>query len=369
MRSQQPRLSPTQSPNVRKSCAVTARRKTLEDLVEDFLILHKSQQHSPKTVEWHSTAIGLLVRFLETNGITDPLAFETNHLRHWVVWLGTPESMRRRTGHTSLRPRSKRTVNTYARSAHAFCRWMFEEGHTEVDITDHFALHKIDKPLMIILEEEEFQQLLAACDEGQHAREYALRDQAILWLLYDTGIRLSELVTLALRHLDLRTAMITVRGKGDKERRIALGTNALAALRRYLDHARPLFASDVSRDRVFLGDLGPLTNRGVEQIIRRLKRRVGFSGRRVSAHIFRHTFAVRYLMLGGDPFTLQQLLGHEDMETIRNYMHLNDIHIQTQKRKFSPGDHVQFSAAPRRRRSFRHLQEPLESSGQRPKRA
>ena len=58
------------------------------------------------------------------------------------------------------------------------------------------------------------------------------------------------------------------------------------------------------------------------------------------AHRFRHTFAVRYLMLGGDPFSLQELLGHEDMATIRNYMHLNDIHIQTQKRKFSPGDHA-----------------------------
>jgi hypothetical protein len=58
-------------------------------------------------------------------------------------------------------------------------------------------------------------------------------------------------------------------------------------------------------------------------------------------------------MLGGNPFTLQELLGREDMETIRNYMHLNDIHIQTQKRKFSLGDHVQFSTRPERRRGFR----------------
>ena len=180
-------------------------------------------------------------------------------------------------------PRSKRTINTYARSAHAFCRWLFEEGHTEVDITDHFALPKVGKPLITILEEDEFQQLLAACDSGQHGREYALRDQAILWLLYDTGIRLSELAQLALSFVGLRTAVIVVRGKGDKERRIAVGANALAALRRYLDHARPMFVTSSSRDRVFLGDLGPLTNRGVEQIIRRLKMRVGFSGRRVSA--------------------------------------------------------------------------------------
>src|SRR5262249_4205452 len=77
------------------------------------------------------------------------------------------------------------------------------------------------------------------------------------------------------------------------------------------------------------------------------------TAKRISAHIFRHTFAVRYLLLGGDPFTLQQLLGHEDMETIRNYMHLNDLHVQTQKRKVSPGDHVSYSAPPNRRRDFR----------------
>jgi site-specific recombinase XerD len=62
-----------------------------------------------------------------------------------------------------------------------------------------------------------------------------------LWLPYDTGIRLSELAQLELRYVDLRTAVIVVRGKGDKERRIAVGANACVALRRYLDHARPLF--------------------------------------------------------------------------------------------------------------------------------
>jgi len=141
--------------------------------------------------------------------------------------------------------------------------------------------------------------------------------------------------------------------RGDKERRIALGSNAIAAILRYLEHARSSFYGGESSEYVFLGETGALTRRGVEQVIRRLKRRSGFTDRRISAHIFRHTFAVRYLMLGGDPFTLQQLLGHEDMEMIRNYMHLNDLHVQSQKRKFSPGDHVSFSARPSRRRDFR----------------
>jgi integrase/recombinase XerD len=293
--------------------ARSRRVRTIASLVSEYLIVHQSEGHSPKTVEWHSTALGLLVRFLEGHGVTDPHRFETSHLREWVVWLGTPESMKRRPGRASVSPRGKRTIHTYTRSAHAFGKWLYEETYIDVDVTDHFTLPKVGKPLIKILEEEDFQRLLAACEVSQHPREYAPRDRAMLWLLYDT----------------------------------------LAAIRRYLDHARWSFRESDSSEYVFLGEKGSLTRRGVEQMIRRLKRRCGFTDRRISAHIFRHTFAVRYLMLGGDPFTLQELLSHEDMETIRNYMHLNDIHIQTQKRKFSPGDHVSFSARPTRRRDFR----------------
>jgi site-specific recombinase XerD len=182
-----------------------------------------------------------------------------------------------------------------------------------------------------------------------------LRNRAILWLLYDTGTRVSELAAMALAQVDLRTGMVVVHGKGEKERRIAIGANTLAAMRRYLDHGRPALQRSPHESHVFLAPDGPLSVTGVKQVIRRLKLPCEFTGRRLSAHNFRHTFAARYLMLGGDPCTLQQLLGHEDMETIRNDMPVNDIHIQTQKRKFSPGDHVSFSSTPRRRRGFRRL--------------
>ena len=79
------------------------------------------------------------------------------------------------------------------------------------------------------------------------------------------------------------------------------------------------------------------------QLFARLRKRAGITNKRISPHIFRHTFAVRYLMLGGDIYTLQELLGHEDIATIKNYMHLNDTLVQEQKRKFSPGDNVPFS--------------------------
>ena len=102
------------------------------------------------------TALGLLVRFLDAQELRDPHEFETSHLRAWVVWLGTPESMKRRAGHTSVPLRSKRTIHTYTRSAHAFGKWLYDEGYTDVDVTDHFTLPKVGKPLIKILEEEDF---------------------------------------------------------------------------------------------------------------------------------------------------------------------------------------------------------------------
>lgn len=343
----------TRSPKTSPTRPRGRSRKNLKALVEEYLIFHQSQNHSPKTIEWHKTALGYLVRYLEQESITDPGDFETSHLRGWIVWLGTPASSDLRAGRVNITPRSKRTVNTYARSAHAFCKWLLEEQHSAVDITDHLVLPKYGKPLIRVLEDDEFAKLLEACEDKQKPRAYTLRDQAILWLMLDTGMRLSEITELTYHQLDLRTGVLIAHGKGDKERRIALGSNALSFLRRYLDHARGEFRDSEISQRLFLGEVGPLTYRGVSQIILRCKRRAGLTDKRISPHIFRHTFAVRYLMLGGDPFSLQELLGHEDMATIRNYMHMNDVHIQMQKRKYSPGDHVTFSAKPRRRSDFR----------------
>jgi integrase/recombinase XerD len=174
-----------------------------------------------------------------------------------------------------------------------------------------------------------------------------------VWLLYDTGIRLAELCNLQVHDYDRSRGTIIVFGKGRKERKIALGKNALQVLGRYLMHWRPTFACAETDQHLFLAEEGAITYYGIEMLFRRLKRRGGFTDRRVHPHLFRHTFAVRYLMGGGDVFTLQELLGHEDMETIRNYMHLADVNVQTQKRKFSPGDQIELMPKKTRRTGFR----------------
>ncbi len=156
----------------------------------------------------------------------------------------------------------------------------------------------------------------------------------------------SELINLRVDDLDRKHGVITVLGKGSKERRVALGQNCLRNVLYYLDKYRPdeeelADWGSTGEDHLFLSETRqPLTKNGMEMLFKRLKARAGIVGKRISPHILRHTFAINYLVKSNDPFSLQELLGHEDLTTVQNYMHMNDALIQDQKRKYSPGDHI-----------------------------
>ena len=324
--------------------------KTIRAAIDDFLLDRESRNFSHKTLEQHRTSLKHLANFLETqHKVTHLSMIEAAHLRAWLVFLAKEPGIR---GKTRI-PRTTRTCRWYAQSMHAFCNWLTVEQYIEENPAERVELPKLEKPMIRIIEFEEFEKLLAACaapqEKGFIADRNAARNRAILWVLWDTGIRVGELCDLRLSNFDRRQGTLIVFGKGRKERRVALGRNALRTLLYYLDRWRP-DAEELSEignpneEHVFLSEGGrALTIDGIEMLFKRLRTRAGITGKRISAHIFRHTFAVRYLMLGGDIFSLQALLGHEDISTIKNYMHLNDVNVQSQKRKFSPGDNVPFA--------------------------
>ncbi len=327
--------------------ALQARRRaamTLSRAIDDYLQDHEGGNHSKKTLEWHHTALGLLQTFLkEERDITLVGEVEATDISAWFAHM-------RKVDGKHGRPRSERTIQTYARSVRAFFHWLVRREIIERNPFDRVVFPKVGRPLIQTIEPEEFEQLLLACappnETGQMADRAAVRNRAILWLLYDTGIRVSELCGLRLGDFDRRHGVITVRGKGSKERRIALGSNCLRNLLYYLDRHRPGEVEltewgSAGEEHLFLAETRtPLTKNGVEMLFSRLRKRAGITDKRISPHILRHTFAVRYLVLGNDPFSLQELLGHEDMTTVKNYMHMNDTTIQDQKRKYSPGDHL-----------------------------
>ena len=321
-----------------------AKRRIIETLIEAYIQDHIGGNHSEKTVEWHRTALGLMqIFFQEELEITQIDAVESDDISAWFAHMRTTPGARDKI-------RSERTIQTYARSARAFFHWLIRRGTLEHNPFDHVVFPKVGRPLIQTITTEEFEKLLLACtpphETGPFAERAAVRNRAILWLLYDTGIRVSELINLRIDDLDRKKGVVTVMGKGSKERRIALGQNCLRNLSYYLDKHRPdeeelADWGSMGEDHLFLSETRqPLTKNRMEMLFKRLKERAGITGKRISPHIFRHTFAMNYLIKSNDPFSLQELLGHEDLTTVLNYIHMNDTILQEQKRKYSPGDHL-----------------------------
>ena len=140
-----------------------------------------------------------------------------------------------------------------------------------------------------------------------------LRDQALLWVLFETGITVSEVCALRVADLDQETASLRVRGKGEKERQMLLGPICLSHLRSYLKQMDPKITKGLARRQAggdpLFGSEGkqPLTRNGVTMIFARFRQQAGISEESLTPQILRHSFALRYLQIGGNPHGLQAL--------------------------------------------------------------
>jgi integrase/recombinase XerD len=152
----------------------------------------------------------------------------------------------------------------------------------------------------------------------------ALRDSAIVELLYGAGLRVGELVSLERDSVDLEGRLVRALGKGSKERLVPIGRQAAEALRRYLSRGRP-FLDRRHRPELFLNARGgPLTRGGVFLILRKIAGKAGLDPERVHPHLLRHSFATHLLEGGADLRSVQEMLGHADLATTELYTHVSD---------------------------------------------
>jgi integrase/recombinase XerD len=152
----------------------------------------------------------------------------------------------------------------------------------------------------------------------------AMRDAALVELLYGGGLRVSEAVGLERAAVDLEERLVRCIGKGNKERIVPIGRAAAEALRRYLAHGRPYLDRRL-RPELFLNARGgPLTRAGAFLIVRRLAEKAGLDPERVHPHLLRHSFATHLLEGGADLRSVQEMLGHADLATTQIYTHVSD---------------------------------------------
>ncbi len=190
-----------------------------------------------------------------------------------------------------------------------------------------------ERRLPHVLPIEDLERLLAA-PAGESP--LALRDRAMLELAYGSGLRVSELTGLPLAGLDLDGRAVTVYGKGSRERTVPFGRAAAAALRAWLDRARPGLAGTARHGRLFVNARGgPLSRMGFWKILRGHARAAGLATR-VHPHTLRHSFATHLLQNGADLRVVQELLGHASVTTTAIYTHLDRAYLREVHRSFHP---------------------------------
>jgi site-specific recombinase XerD len=224
------------------------------------------------------------------------------------------------------------TVESYARSARAFCQWSERRGYQQTTPFAHLALPRLETYELHPLAPQEWERLLLACRPTRKsnvlAEQATVRNRAILWLLFETGIRVSELCRLRLSDIDREQGLLLIRGKDKKARRLTLGQEGLYSLRMYLDsHCFGVGACRVERgageDHLFLSERGdPLTKNGMALLFARLRKRAGIARQGINPALLRKSFALRFLQTGGDPLILQELLGYSDQSISAHFRHL-----------------------------------------------
>lgn len=206
-----------------------------------------------------------------------------------------------------------------------FYRFQVRQGVMEHDPTARVDAPRTGRPLPASLNEDEVERLLDAPDADT---ALGLRDRAMLEVLYATGLRVSELVSLRLDQINRRQGVVRVTGKGGKERLVPLGEAALAALDHYLNGARGLTPGASSTSAVFITGRGQgMTRQAFWYRIRDHARNAGIH-KPLSPHTLRHSFATHLLNHGADLRVVQLLLGHSDLSTTQVYTHVARARLQ-----------------------------------------
>jgi integrase/recombinase XerD len=271
---------------------------------------------SPRTIEAYGRDLAQLAAFLDAAAVTRWRDVSPDHLAGFAAALA-----RRR-----LAPRSR------ARALVATRRVLRHAGATDAfraDARRGVDSPRIDRTLPRILRQDETAALIAAAGQGEGP--LALRDRAMLEVLYGAGLRVSELVGLPRAALDARGGWVRVLGKGRVERVVPLGEPALAAVARYLDEAWPLLARAARREpaALFLTRRGAaMTRQNFFTRLRAIARRANVASDRVSPHVLRHAFATDLLEGGADLRVVQTLLGHADLSTTQIYTHVSRARLR-----------------------------------------
>ena len=279
----------------------------INQAIDDYIIfLTVEKGASGNTIEAYSNDVRKFAQYLEDAGIRRWAQVDTATVRGYLAWMQN-ESL---------------TNTTRARNVAAlksFFRFLYMEKYTKHNLGELLDTPRKEKVLPKYLTVEEVERLMDAPDV---TTPHGCRDKAMLELLYASGLRVSELITLKLSDISFEMAYVRCFGKGAKERIIPLGRYALAALEQYINHCRPKVDNNWQTDTLFLNKNGKgLSRQGFWKLIKKYGKEAGIVTD-ITPHVLRHSFATHLLSNGADLRAIQEMLGHADIATTQIYTHL-----------------------------------------------
>jgi integrase/recombinase XerD len=304
---------------------VPSERVSIEPLILDFLAyLELERGLSRNTLEAYRCDLLQFGSFLDRRAI-DACRAQHGDLTAFLSELsgtadGTDTVDRGRRGAPTRPPMAAATLGRKVACLRSFYRHLRREGAIEHDPTAELRGPRKSQRLPRVLSRAEVARLLR---EPKGTEPLALRDRALLEVMYACGLRVSEAIGLDVGDVDLDEGMLRARGKGSKERLVPIGRQAVAALRAYCNRGRPALLGKRVESRLFVNRRGSgLTRQGLYKIVQGHARRAGMQ-ERMSPHTLRHSFATHLLAGGCDLRSLQEMLGHADLTTTQIYTQLS----------------------------------------------
>jgi site-specific recombinase XerD len=301
---------------------------SLAQAISAYRTIAASDGKSANTIEWVTGSSHYLEQFLGDNTLLEEIS--VYDIRRWVMAMRQKTRWAGRPGRGNSGPLSSTSINNYVRGVKLLLSTLAKEGLIAPHPVASMPAPKPAKAAIKPFAEYELRRIFKALGETKHPH----RNRAVVGLLFDPGLRLSEAVGLKRADVDLAERSIVVWRKGGKQQVLPLSAWTARLLLMYTAKERP----NLEDPYLFMEDDGrPLTGHAVQEVLRRLSKVLKI---RIHAHRFRHTGSIEYLRSGGDSLFLQQLLGHSDLAMTKRYASIAGVDLKAAHRKFSPGDRL-----------------------------
>jgi integrase/recombinase XerD len=292
---------------------------TLDDMYEKFILVKQTEALAPRTIaDYHTNYRFFKMYVNEMNLTVEEITLDL--FRGFIGHMLNEKGL------------SPVTANVRIRTMRAFIRFCYLEGYIETPIHEHFKPVKTTEDTLESFTPTEIKSLLSGIDDELYT---GFRDKVIVLVLLDTMVRVSELIAIKRENVDLKGGFIKLEAaftKTRKSRTVPLSSKTIKLLNEYMKET-----DDFDDEFLFLTyDGQPITAATVRWNLTQYGKAADITNKRVSPHTFRHTGALFYIMNGGDPFSLQKILGHSHMNMVRKYIQMSDTDVRRQHNSFSP---------------------------------